>query len=176
MGDVDDHVIIDGNNLLHALRESGVIASPGRETLVRHLERWAKDKPASVTVVFDGAPPPGPMARQLSSTTVSVQFSAPATADDVIAAMIARAPDPARHRVISSDNAIRHEARLRRCRDDGADAFIRELFPDPPAQRRTSAGTPEKPGDLSPDDQADWRRTFGGDDDEPFDGYQAMVQ
>ena len=35
-------VVIDGNNLLYAMREHAPIPNVGRETMVRIIERWAK--------------------------------------------------------------------------------------------------------------------------------------
>lgn len=166
------HVLIDGNNLLHAIRESGALPAPGRETLVRQLERWAKQRFVGVTLFFDGAPPDGPMARQLASSIIDVRFSAPLTADDVIVELIQRESDAARLRVITDDRAIAHEARLRRCRHDSAARFIGELFPSGDAAPTTKPS--QTISDSVPDGTSEWRRTFGGDEDEPFDGYEAM--
>ena len=172
---MDEHLVIDGNNLLPALRESGALPSPGRETLVRLLERWTKDRAIKVTLVFDGAAPPGPMARQLASTIIDVRFSAPRTADDVIVEMVQREPNPARLRVVSDDGAIRHEAGLHRCRHIGAARFVAELFPGRSTSSASAPRPAEKPDAVTPDEKEHWQRTFGHDEDEPFDGHEAMV-
>ncbi len=172
---MDEYLVIDGNNLLHALRESGAVPALGRETLVRQLERWAKTAAAKVTLVFDGAPPAGAMARQLSSRILSVRFSAPRTADDLIVEFVRRASDPAMVRVISDDGAIRHEVGLRRCQHVGTGPFIQELFSPPSPPQRSTAPPPEKPSAPTADELEKWKQKFGSENDEPFDGYEAMI-
>ncbi|MEK7757780.1 MAG: NYN domain-containing protein, partial [Planctomycetota bacterium] len=122
-----EHVIIDGNNLLHAMREHAPIAAVGRETMVRLIERWSRESGSAVTLVFDGPAPRGGFSKQLSPTGLTVLFSAPATADDLIVVAIGDERDPTRLRVVTSDTAIRHAAGYRRCRCTDAVSFIGEL-------------------------------------------------
>src|SRR3990170_1885636 len=110
-----EHVIIDGNNLLHAMREHAPITAVGRETMVRLIERWSRGSGSSVTLVFDGPPPRGGFNKQLSPDGLTVRFSAPATADDLIVAAIGDEKNPTRLRVVTSDTAIRHTAGYRKC-------------------------------------------------------------
>ena len=123
-----DHLIIDGNNLLHAMHAHAPIPNVGRETLVRLIERWAKPRRERVTLVFDGPVPRGGFATQMRSKRMAVQFSAPLTADDVIVELIKTAAHPAMIRVVTGDNAIRLEASYRRCTCTGDAEFVRELF------------------------------------------------
>jgi len=46
------HILIDGNNLLHAMHQRAPIPQVGRETMVRVIERWAR---SSSTVPNRGA-------------------------------------------------------------------------------------------------------------------------
>src|SRR3990170_305027 len=108
-------VLIDGNNLLHTMREHAPIAAVGRETMVRLIGRWSRRTGTAVTLVFDGPAPKGALKKQLSPEGLSVRFSAPATADDLIVAAIHDAEDPTNLRVVTSDTAIRHAAVYRRC-------------------------------------------------------------
>ncbi len=173
-----ERVIIDGNNLLHALREHGPIGSVGRETMVRMIERWSRQKQIDVTVVFDGPPPKGGLAQQMSPAGMTVRFSAPATADDLIVSAIQDEKHPASLRIISSDSAIRHAAGYRKCRCTNAASFIAELFPTKQPLEKLPTQTAEKPVDESPDEADRWKTTFGGKGEleEPFDGSDAMIQ
>ena len=173
------HVIIDGNNLLHAAYEHAPIPFVARETLVRIIERWARGNDDRVTLVFDGAAPRGGLSAQMTSKRVDVRFSAPATADDVIIALIHSAPDPARLRVVTGDTAVRREARHRRCSHTESADFTAELFPRPPSADtpRPPAPRREKPPAPSQGETDEWLRLFGLDaeKDEPFDGSDAMT-
>lgn len=173
---MDEHVIIDGNNLLHAMREHAPIAAVGRETMVRLIERWSKASGSRVTLVFDGPAPRGGFSKQLSPDGVMVRFSAPAPADDLIVTAIGDEKDPTRLRVVTSDTAIRHAAGYRRCRCTDAVSFIGELFPDPSPREAPRPIALEKPTDVASEEDAEWwKNTFGGTDDEPFDGFDAML-
>jgi len=170
-----EHVIIDGNNLLHAMREHAPIAAVGRETMVRLIERWSRSSGCSVTLVFDGPAPRGGFGKQLSPDALTVRFSAPATADDLIVAAIAKEKDPTLLRVVTSDTAIRHAASYRRCRCTDAVSFIGELFRDQGRCEAPQPLTEEKPTGDASEEAEHWKHTFGGTDDEPFDGFDAML-
>ncbi len=163
---MSEHVIIDGNNLLHAMHACAPLPTVGRETLTRVVERWAGRGTDEVTLIFDGPVPREGLAKQMMSRRITVCFSAPKTADDLIVAMVHRARDPGAVRVVSGDTAIRREARHRRCRHTEAVAFVSELFPRedrPKPEPRTRA---EKPESISPDDARKWLKRFGYDDDD----------
>lgn len=172
-----ERVIIDGNNLLHAMHAHAPIPSVGRETMVKIIDQWARQSDDDVTLVFDGPVPRKGLAAQMTSSRITVRFSAPATADDIIARMVQRARDPGSVRVISSDTALRHEALHRRCQYADSLAFINELFPPRDERHPKAAASTEKPGQVSPKETDEWLELFGLDDeDEPFDGYDAMTR
>ena len=129
------HVIVDGNNLLHAMHAHAPVPHVGRETMVRIIERWAHRVDDHVTLVFDGSAPAGGLGQQFESRRIHVRFSAPKTADDVIVDLIGKARPPADTRVVSDDTALGHAARMRRCGHVTCRAFISELF----AERRKPA-------------------------------------
>lgn len=170
-----EHVIIDGNNLLHAMREHAPIAAVGRETMVRLIERWSRGSGCKVTLVFDGPAPRGGLGKQLSPDALTVRFSAPATADDLIVAAITEEMEPSRLRVVTSDTAIRHAAGYRKCRCTDAVSFIGELFPDQAPGEAPRPLPEEKPTNVAPEDAEHWNHIFGGTDNEPFDGFDAML-
>ena len=157
------------------MREHAPIAAVGRETMVRLIERWSRGSGSSVTLVFDGPAPRGGFGKQLSPDALTVRFSAPATADDLIVAAIGEEKEPTRLRVVTSDTAIRHAAGYRKCRCTDAPSFIKELFPDPGPSMSSRVVPQEKPTDVAPKEAEWWKETFGGSGDEPFDGFDAML-
>ena len=173
------HVIIDGNNLWHAMIAHAPVPCVGRETLVKIIEQWARGGQDAVTLVFDGPVPRAGLAKQMSSSRIKVRFSAPETADDIIVRLTERATDPGIVRVISDDTAIGHAARMRRCRHCGSTAFVAELYPSARRNAEPADETlPDKPDGVSEDEAEQWLETFGLDsesDEEPFDGYNAMM-
>jgi len=162
-----EHVIIDGNNLLFAMHAHAPIPAMGRETLVRVVERWARRGDSKVTIVFDGSVPPRGLAKQMDSTRVFVRYSGPKTADDVIIVLVQRARQPGLLRVVTSDTAIRHEAKYRRCRHTDSVAFVEEVFAAREgADPKTTPvdGAPDKPRTLSADEADEWLDMFDADD------------
>ncbi len=181
---VMERVIIDGNNLLFAMHAHAPMPAVGRETLVRVVDRWAKQAGVHVTVVFDGPTPSAGLVRQMASSRVEVRFSAPETADDIIARLIKSMRNSSPPvRVISSDTALRREATRRRLGHSESPAFVAELFaksrhprrevPDS-VDRRTNTSQAqgpdsnrEKPDLGSPDDTKDWLNYLGFDTGDP---------
>lgn len=171
------HIIIDGNNLLHAMHACAPIPNVGRETLLRIIERWAQDSVEDVTLIFDGATPRGGMSRQLASRCVDVRFSAPLTADDVIVRMVGERTPGREVRVVSSDTAVRHEAKRCGCQCVDSPAFVGELFAEPVPPDTRPPTENEKPSDVTPAQRTEWLEAFGLDDeDDPLDDFDAMMQ
>ena len=173
-----EHIVIDGNNLLHAMHAHAPLPNVGRETLVRVIERWAKRGKDVVTLVFDGPTPHGGLGQQMLSSRITVRFSAPATADDVIVEMAQRAQDPGTVRVVSGDQSIRRVARDCRCRHSSSVEFVAELFPEQDSPTPAPAPPDEKPDSTDPADTERWLETFGYDrtETEPFDGHDPMAE
>jgi len=176
------HVLIDGNNLLHAMHAHAPVPNVGRETLVRHVERWAHRGDQRVTLVFDGAGPQGAMARQMASKRIEVVFSAPRIADDVIVEKLKAARQPLTVSVVTDDTAVAYEARRRRATHIGCRAFIDQMFTEdsPPAERAgPEPGTKvqpsgvgdasEKPRIVSREESDEWVELFGKGDDPAAD-------
>jgi len=152
--------IIDGNNLLYAMHEHAPLPAVGRETLVKIVSRWARKTNTDVTIVFDGPPSRWTLGQQVKYKRVALSFAAPRTADDVIIEMIRRVTDPGTILIVSTDTAIRYEARRRRCSCSRSAEFVAELFAiDVTKPDRTVA--PEKPEHPSPEETEKWLDVFG---------------
>jgi len=161
---MSEHVIIDGNNLLYAMHAHAPVPSVGRETLVKHIHRWAGTSNTRVTLVYDGPTPRRGLAGQMQSRWVTTVFSAPRTADDIIIDMIHNVTAAGSIRIVTSDTAIRREATHRRCRWTSSPAFVEELFAKPPRAGKIADPPPEKPTHLSPEETQQWLDEFNVDD------------
>ncbi len=170
------YVIIDGNNLLHSMHEHAPVPHIGRESMVKLIRDWASRVSHAVTLVFDGPMPKGGLAKQMQPAGITVLFSAPETADDIIVQMVRAAPDPGQLHIVSSDTAIRHEAGLRRCKHTDSATFIATLFPPKAEHSELQTEKPEKPDVVSAEEASEWLDVFGSHDNEdpPFDGSDTM--
>jgi predicted RNA-binding protein with PIN domain len=124
-------VIVDGNNLM-GCRPDGWWRDreAASRRLVERLGAWAARTGEEVVVVFDGAPPTSPP----RAPGVDVRFAGrrgPDAADDVIAALVAQAPDPSALEVVTSDAGLRARVRAHGARVTGARG-LRAVI-DPPA-------------------------------------------
>lgn len=171
-----DHTLIDGNNLLHAMHDHAPVPHVGRETLVRHVERWAHRVDKQITLVFDGAGPKGPFAKQMASRRINVVFAAPRSADDVIVELLSQSRQPLTVSVVTDDTAIAHEARRRRANHVGCRAFIDQMFTETgPAdeplrpQNQGLPDSPEKPPTVSKQEADEWVELFREGFDLPDD-------
>jgi predicted RNA-binding protein with PIN domain len=118
--------IVDGNNVMGA-RPDGWWRDrrAAQRRLVSRLESFAAAREEPVTVIFDG-----PRHEAGGGVHVSVQFagrSGPDAADDDVAALVARHPDPASLVVATSDAALAERVGEAGARVMGAGAFLREL-------------------------------------------------
>jgi predicted RNA-binding protein with PIN domain len=123
-------VIVDGNNVIGCRPDGWWRDRAGASRrLVERLGAHARATGEPVVVVFDGAPPdPTPAA-----AGVEVLWAArrgPDAADDVIAGLVARAPDPAGLEVVTSDAGLAGRVRAHGARVTGARAFRDAV--DPP--------------------------------------------
>jgi hypothetical protein len=140
-------ILVDGNNLLHRL-PSG---QRNRAALRRLCLELVRRENAQLTVVFDGAPPPGgPPAERLGRVTIL--YAAPRSADDAILAALPPPPASASWVVVSDDRQLRERARR-------AGARLRSLLDWLP--KLSAAGHP-RPGEqpLSAAEVAEWEALF----------------
>jgi predicted RNA-binding protein with PIN domain len=130
--------LIDGSNVLGAMR----VDRHGEETkrnLVRMLAAFARSKRTRVTCIFDGPLPPN-FGTHLGSVTVA--FSSPRSADDVIAE---RARNGRGWSVVTSDRALANRVRRREVAIVSPQTLIREI---------------ELAATETPDASADWEAYF----------------
>ena len=147
-------LLIDGNNLMHALAGAGV--EVGRAGLCRLLERARLDF-RRVHVVFDG-PPRG----QIAAGAVQVTYSGQRSADDILAECIAADTAPRRLTVVSTDHQVRRAARRRRCRTETSESFARRLVRALRRDRRAEPPEPpEKQTGLTEAQTRRWLRELG---------------
>lgn len=175
-------VLIDGNNVWHAMRALGPLAAIGRQQVVVVVDRWARQRGLEATVVFDGPSPGGGLEAQMQTGAVRTRFSDRLTADTILVEMIEHVTDAGRVAVVTSDRAILHAARARRCRTLTSVEFVEQLRRSdrPPRSGRGSggarSGTPSPApfqsdpasSALSGDEIEDWLDHFNvGDDNLP---------
>ena len=152
--------LIDGNNLIYALADAG--REVQRAGLCKLLEPLLAH--GRVTTVFDGPPPPGPMAKQIEATGVTVHYSSGRSADEVIIEQIQANSAPRRLTVVSTDREIRQAAKRRKCRSVTSQDFAVRLekLAEPP-RRRGPSEPPEKTEGLDGKHVAEWMKEFGYD-------------
>jgi predicted RNA-binding protein with PIN domain len=167
--------LIDGNNLLHAAASHGPRRSIARDVLCRLVAQWGRDREVDdLTVVFDGPVPPGDLARQIRQPGVTVLFSSPRTADEVIEEVIAGARAPGRITVVTTDRAIQHAVRYRRGRCIDSELFLAQLWQQAESSSAPVPKPPEKPQDLSTTETRGWLADFGPDLPDAVDDAEMM--
>lgn len=139
--------LVDGNNLIGSsnlrLRDPS-----SRQELVRRLSAFARQRRASVVLIFDGA---GDAAREvLSLGTLKVTCSGAREADTVIREQIERAGNPRDWILVTSDRALRSFAQSRGVRVMDSRQFWQ-------AKMDKQSGGTEKPERVDVDD---WLRYF----------------
>jgi len=112
--------LIDGSNVLGAMRADRH-SDEAKRGLVRLLASFARAKKTRVTCVFDGSEPPS-FARHLGS--VSIVFSSPRSADDVIAERTASGRGWS---VVTNDRGLAARVQRREVQIVAPAAFIRQL-------------------------------------------------
>ena len=176
---------------MHALHDVGL--EVGRGGLCRLMGRFANEgstvpardaahlkpvPPKKVRVVFDGAPPYGPLAEQIHDERIDVKYAAGRTADDVIIEYISADSAPRGLTVVSTDHEIRAAARRRRCKTETSEDFAKTLVRMLERSRRTStrqsAEPPEKSVGLTPEQTRAWLRELNVEE-ENFDAQEELL-
>ena len=109
---MQEHLMIDGNNAIHAipelLQELAVDRNQARDSLVRMLEP-VTNTGTRLTVVFDGRGGRGSIQKFGSSNLLDVVYSSSQEgADGVIERMVMASKYPAQICVVTNDNLIRN--------------------------------------------------------------------
>jgi predicted RNA-binding protein with PIN domain len=162
-------LLVDGNNLLHALSKTATAAPAS--ALIGRL-RGAIPAAVTIELVFDGPPERGLRNERIASGVV-VRYSGGRTADSVILTMIEDvrlldgADGTATLLVVTDDRDLRHGARLRGARTAGSAWLLGRLGsgrlaspsignPRPPRPHRTAAVSGLPGTDLEESDQPRW--------------------
>jgi len=157
-------VLVDGNNVMHALADAGVDA--GRSMLCELLIRYGARRDVAVGVVFDGSPPRPDEAKRIADPHISIRYSGGRTADEVLADLIRASSAPRALTVVSSDRGVQRQARRRRCRVVDSATFARRLTAEPPPPAEPDEPAAKRRG-LSDGQAARWIEEFGiGDADD----------
>lgn len=115
-------MLVDGSNLLGALRLDREGDSPKRE-LLRLLAEYGRKKRRRILCFFDG-PQPGAFGTQLGHVTA--RFSAPKSADDAIAEEVEKlGKEP--FEVVTADRALAARCRRRNVTILDSASFARDL-------------------------------------------------
>jgi predicted RNA-binding protein with PIN domain len=118
--------IVDGNNVMGSRPDGWWRDRRGAQRrLVQRLETFAAERDEPVTVIFDGRPHDAG-----GGERVAVRFarrSGRDAADDDVAALVARHPDPASLTVVTSDRELADRVRAAGGDVVGAGPFLRRL-------------------------------------------------
>lgn len=170
-----EHLMIDGNNLLHIMHEQSMGPPVARMHLARLIADFAVATGIEVTIVFDGPAPLGGLARQFDMLKTDIRFSAPVPADDIIIQAIQRRARDDVLRVITSDRAIQAVARMNHCPFEDAATFAGRLLEwdtrrrsgfSPSAAVTDATTEPEKPDDVDERELNRYLRELGNDLDD----------
>jgi hypothetical protein len=118
-----ERLLIDGTNLLHALRR-GEGAAPAA-TLIGRL-RGVVEMPVRIELLFDGPPDPGLHGARIASG-VLVRYSGQLSADTLLARMVSEAVDPGTLLVVTDDIDLRRELTRRGARTAGTPWIVGRL-------------------------------------------------
>ncbi len=151
-------IIVDGNNLMFALRKAG--QDVGRDGVATLLAPLASGK-ERVCVVFDG-PAPRFGNRELAQTNLEILYSFDRSADELVLERITANTAPRRLVVVSTDREIRKAAQHRGCQDITSEDFVPLLFKMLERQSRPRVREPsEKREGLSPEEAEKWIKDLG---------------
>jgi hypothetical protein len=152
-------LLLDGNNVLHALAGEGLDAT--RLALCNYLRETFANRD-DVHVVFDGPSRGGPRAQDFIPHGIRLTYSGGTPADQLVIRAIEVDSAPRRLTVVSTDRQIRAAARRRRCASLTSEEFSERLRTE--IERPSPAAPPEPPEKregLSPEQTESWLEEFG---------------
>ena len=149
--------LIDGNNLIGAIRIIDIRDPGAREKMTSLLARYQQAKNNTVVVVYDGPPPDGAHQRTYLGGLSIIYAGPESDADSEIRRILEESSDPASYTVVSSDKQVYSFARWRGAQAMRVMAFYSDL-------RKTleRSGRAEIDLDGLPDAEVEeWMRYFG---------------
>lgn len=146
-------ILVDGSNLLHRL-----VGGRSRASVRKLVLDATRHERISVVVVFDGPPPVG-LADHESLGQVTVVYSGPVSADDLIISRIPGGRAASQWTVVTDDRGLADRAR----QQGASTRTLKEWTARP---RRTSTRPRTEPK-LSSRELSEWEDFFGlrGEDD-----------
>lgn len=154
-------LLIDGHNLIGSGHLPGISLQDEDDELqlVRLLRRYRSRVRGKLTVVFDSGIPGG-FSKGLSGGGVEVVFAASQRhrADDVIAARLRHAKNPAGLTLVTADHVLVRLARLRGAKVVTPPDFAARLLSPLPDSHRMREEPP-----LSPSEVEEWLSFFDGE-------------
>lgn len=160
-----ERLLLDGNNLLHAMRRGGSTGPVPATALIGRL-RAAIPPNVRVELVFDGPPDPGARNTRVASGVV-VRYSGRFSADALLTRLVTEAApfsiqEAATLLVVTDDGALKAELRRRGAATAGTSWLLRRLERTVVAapsvgigQRHSPAAPPARPS--SDDERPGWR-------------------
>lgn len=120
--------VVDGMNVIGSRPDGWWRDRPGAMGgLAVRLRDYEESSGEEVTVVFDGRPVELPVEGRGGPRVVFASQGGAGAADDEIAALVSRDPDPGTLRVVTSDRELAARARARGAEVVSAGAFLRRL-------------------------------------------------
>ncbi len=170
-------VLIDGDNLLHAVRGRLADAEQAnRASLCKLLASWDRSGRRRITIYFDGVRPDNVGDGSLGVGRLTIRYSNRETADARIIEEIQASSHPRRLLVVSSDREIRAAARRRRAPSMSAPDFVDEVVDDLHREAKRRPREPrEKFHGLEPGQTDYWLEQLGLRD-EPSDDEYGLLQ
>ncbi len=152
--------LIDGNNLIGAIRVIDIRDSAAREKMTRMLAAYQRAKNNSVIVVYDG-PPPGGVRSTTNIGGLRIIYAGPESdADSRIRKILEQAAEPSSFVVVSSDKQVYSHARWRGAKAMRVMPFFSDL-----QQTLERDGRQAAEFDALNDDEVDeWIRYLGLED------------
>ncbi len=153
-------LLVDGNNLMHRLPAGSRDRRAVRDQALDLVRR----QQATVTVVFDGPPPPGSPERE-NLGRVTILYAGRRSADDVIVGLVPPGSRAADWTVVTDDRELARRVRERGGRTRSLHSWLTRR-----EGRRKASGSPGFEPRMSSRELAEWEAYFGsrgGDDQEP---------
>src|SRR5262245_15680362 len=144
-----ERMLVDGTNLLHALRRGtpGGGPSPAPPAALIGRLRGVIEMPVRIGIMFDGPTEHG-LGRDRIAAGVTVRYSGRVTADQALGRLVTEAVEPAAILVITDDIDLRHDLTRRGAKTAGSRWLIGRL--DRARLEAPSVGRPKPPAPLSP--------------------------
>ena len=135
-----ERLLVDGTNLLHALRRG---AAPAPAVTLIGRVRGVIEPTVRIELIFDGPPDPGLSDTRIASG-LTVRYGGRGSADDLIRRLVSEAADPATILVVTDDGALSADLRRRGARTARTEWLIARL--DRARLVSPAVGRPRPPG------------------------------